>query len=1288
LPVQFNISGKPFGKEKNMKKYLLVVIFIIPLALAFAETLISGTISSSATWNLAGSPYIINGSVSIYGTAQPVITIEAGVTIKFNSGAALNIGHTSTVTYKGGLIVNGTELNPVLFTANSDTPSPGYWNYLRCNQYMLVDNVIFNHASFEYGGSTSGLIDVNGGNPKFYNCSFRYSANYGLYHTSTSSAFIQDCSFQDNNGYPLYWNPDMLSGIGNGNSFTGNNPDRILLKEMVIAQNATVPNKGISYEAAGNLTVRGSEGPVLTVENGAQLMFRPGKTMYLGSTTSTAVTGGLSAQGAIFTAVDPDVGWNGLDFQTYTTNSSLVGCTISGVNSTPTAAVYIRCNNPLTILNCTFTQNTNYALNCSSGASFTVTGCVFSNNNRPINMFFADAHKLGSGNSYLNNFTQSIRCQGGTVNSDIALIRQPVPLNITSNVNLYDSSNPLLTIPYGSVLEFSSGISMVIGSTSSSVLQGRINATGVTFRGGEAALGYWTGLILNTFADYSVLSGCIIKDAGYNSSAALNVNCPTANITGCTIYNNAAKGIYVNPGRLPQISGNVIFGCGSYPLSIGANSLRVLGQNNYFSGNSFDMIELRAETVNTSGTWRNAGVPYFVTGSFSIYDTASPHIKILSGTIIKLPNLVGITVGSSSSSVLRGSLEATGVTFTRSAAGEVPLGIIFNPYLNEGLSVLTNCTFEFLQHNSQYCAVYVNNSAPRFESCTFSNNPSHGIVATSAARPLVNNSSFVNNGGYPIKTNAAAFDVVSGVGNYFSGNNPDRILISGASLNASYTWDNPSVPIEITGDISIYGSSGPILKINSGLVLLFHNGYGFAVGSSSSPSLTGGLQAEGATFGSLSDTMGTFNGIRFNLYQAAGSYLRNCVIRNGGINGNIWVNNAALSYIESCVVRDGNIGIKLNGTNAQTAIIRNHILSNDVGIYLSFSANPLIGGALGDGNAIVGNTSYGVQNTASNTINAEYNWWGDEQGPTVRFGDSVTGNVDYTPWRTTNIGDAPSRFHLSSPASASIVESLTPVLDWEEAIDPSPGDIVQYHLELALNSSFSSGLIDYPGLNSTVFHVPSGVLSDDTRYYWKVSATDTQGQTTTSYENYLYFNVAVPEYPSAFNTLIPTQDETVLLTSPLLSWQASLDPDPGDVVSYTVYRDVSADFAAPDSLQTTATQIYSEFCQPGTLYYWKVKATDSTGQSTESPYNRFWVSWDAIPRAPVEVAAQILANDIIVFWDSVPGADNYYIYHSLLPDSGFTLLGSSSSPNYLHIGAANEARGFYKIVAEDTIRRR
>jgi hypothetical protein len=838
-------------------------------------------------------------------------------------------------------------------------------------------------------------------------------------------------------------------------------------------------------------------------------------------------------------------------------------------------------------------------------------------------------------------------------------------------------------------MEFNSAKALTVGSTSSTLLTGVLIATGVTFRGAVSTSGYWTGLILNIYGGSSILSGCILRDAGYNNAPALQISVTNCTITGTTIYNCAALGINMATGSLASLTGNVIFLCGSYPLSISANSLRVLGGNNYFTGNTIDRIEVRTETVSASGTWRNPGVPYYLTANTNIYASSPfPHIRILPGVVIMLPHDASLVVGTTTSSLLKGSLEANGVTFTRSTEVAVPWGITFNPYLVSELCVLSNCRFEYMQHNSQNCAVYVNGSAPVFNSCTFTNNPGGGIVGSTAARPSVINCNFIDNGGYPIKTNSAAFDVVSGVGNYFIGNNPNRILISGGNLTQNYTWDNPSVPVEVSSDITVYSGSSPILRINSGVNLLFQSTAGIQVGSTTSPTLTGGIQADGASFSALSSLMGGWDGLQVNPYFVSDSYIRNCIIQHAGSNGNIYVNNSTLPTIDGCIIRYGNIGIKLSGANSAPAITRNHILSNETGVSCMNNAHPVVGGILSDGNAIVGHINYGITTTTTNTINAEYNWWGSHLGPTTRYGDRVSGNVDYTPWRSTNIGDAPARFHLLSPVTASTIETLNPVLDWEEAIDPSPDDIVSYTLELSLNSAFTSGLISITNLLATVYHVPNGTLTDDTRYYWRVRATDTQNQTTTCYEAYLYFNTAVPQSPAAFSTLTPTQDENVHFTSPLLSWQSAYDPDPGDIVTYTVYKDVTADFTDPDILVTTDTSIYSEFCQPGVLYYWQVKATDLSEQSTFSPLAWFYTHTDATPRAPVDLTVAAYGNDLLIGWGAVPGADNYLIFHSISPEGGFIQIGTSESTSYTHWGAASENRGFYRVVAEDFFRRR
>jgi hypothetical protein len=1278
-----------------MKALLIFVLAMLFCGTLAASVNVSGTISTNTTFGryspASDGVYIVTADITVQGAASPVLTIEAGVVVKFNAARQMIIGHASSPGASGNLAINGTATDPVLFTANTATPTPGFWVAVKGNTYSTVT---VNYCTFEYGGSTNGLYDVLGGSPQFDHCTFRYSQNYGIYHTSnTSSASVQNSAFNNNGTYPLFWNANQAYLIGTGNTYSGNTTNRIMLRAVTVATSQTWLNQGIPYQAEGNITIEGALTPILQIQSGTQILFLSGRLMFIGNSGSPAVAGGLNADGVTFAAITPATGWNGLYFMTYTAGSTLSNCTIRDVNSSPTGSIYIMSTiNAVTIQNCQFLSNNNYGVYATDNGNFSISGTTFQQCAKTVSVAARDVYKLGSGNQYLSNTDNRIFCRGGIVSSSCSWTNQGTPIYISANLSCYDASLPVLTIPFGTVLEFASGNSFTVGYSGSPSINGTLNATGVTFRGAVNTAGYWPGLTFQRYGGASVLSGCTITDAGYNSTAAVTYNQPDGTMTGCLIQNCSAVGVrFVSNIVLVSLSGNTITQCGSYPLSVPANCVRVLGIGNNFSGNTLNMVEVRAETVDTSGTWGNPGVPYFLNSSMAIYGSTFPHIKIEAGAVVMLANAAYLTIGYSGSPALKGSLEAKGVTFTRKTAGENPNGLIFYQYVVNEACVFTNCVFEYMKHNSYLSAVYVSGAAPTFMGCTFTNNPDIAIKGTTDARFTVSNCRFINNGGYPISTSAAAFDVVSGTGNFFSGNNPNRILIGGGLLEQNYTWDNPSVPVEVTADILVYASTSPVLTINSGVTLLFRTNTGIYVGYSGSPAINGGIHADGATFSALSGVMGGWRGIGIQPYLAGGSYIRNCIIEYGGTNGNINVTSVNFPSIESCVIRYGNIGIRFYGPNSTSNVIRNHITYNTVGVYCDNSGHPLIGGALGDANAIYGNTTYGVQNiTTTVTVNAEYNWWGDASGPyhavtnPAGLGDDVSNYVDYTPWRTTNIGDAPARFHLLTPANAAVLDTVTPVMDWGDAIDPTPGDVVTYTLELARDTGFTVGFISIPGLLTSVYHMPEGVLFDNLRYYWRVKATDTQTQTTWSYESYFYFDTAVPEYPLPFDLISPTYNQVLHLTSNLLTWEATTDPDIGDMVSYTVYVDDTAGFETPELLNTSGTSIYSGFCAPGTLYYWKVKATDLTDRSTFSPTWRFFVHPDAIPRAPVYLTLSPSGSNMFINWDSVPGADSYSVYYSSGITSGFTLLQMVPVAQYLHPGGALAGHGFYYVIANDS----
>ena len=111
-----------------MKRSLVILSLVLAVCLvggypAYA-TNVSGTISTSTTWDLAGSPYVVTGAINVQGASAPVLTIQSGVTVQFNSGTYIQVGSSQP----GGITAIGTPASPIVFTGS--TLSPGQWRIL------------------------------------------------------------------------------------------------------------------------------------------------------------------------------------------------------------------------------------------------------------------------------------------------------------------------------------------------------------------------------------------------------------------------------------------------------------------------------------------------------------------------------------------------------------------------------------------------------------------------------------------------------------------------------------------------------------------------------------------------------------------------------------------------------------------------------------------------------------------------------------------------------------------------------------------------------------------------------------------------------------------------------------------------------------------------------------------------------------------------------------------------------------------------------------------------------
>ncbi|HNT52763.1 MAG TPA: right-handed parallel beta-helix repeat-containing protein, partial [Candidatus Syntrophosphaera sp.] len=481
-----------------------------------------------------------------------------------------------------------------------------------------TNNVSFNHAILEYGGGANiGIVDINGGNPQFDNCIFRYSANYGIHHTAnTTSALAQNCSFQNNSGYPLYWNASQVHRLGSGNSFAGNNPNRILLRAVQINNSETWINQGVPLEAESGIIVRANGNEPLVMSPGIQLLFRPEHLMEIGYTSSDVFSASLYADGVTFGAVNPALGWKGIDFQYYTEPSTLTNCTIRDVNSAAQAGIWIRGISHLTLQNCLFDNIDTYALRCVSSSPFSLSGSTISNCVHTVQIYARDLASLGAGNQYLNNTDNRIHCLGGAINSSSTWTTQPIPILVTVNITGFGVQAPITVIPEGTVVEFAAGVSYSVGHVISGY-GGILQATGVTFRGSETTPGHWVGLILNRYGGPHTLSGCTISDAGYGSSPGLHIACPGSTISDCNISNCAVTGISVTGSAATPvlqrnfISNNqigIICSTGANPLIGGsaADANSITGNSLYGVQNTFASTILNAEW----NWWGAATGPY------------------------------------------------------------------------------------------------------------------------------------------------------------------------------------------------------------------------------------------------------------------------------------------------------------------------------------------------------------------------------------------------------------------------------------------------------------------------------------------------------------------------------------------------------------------------------------------------------------------------------------------------------------------------------------------------------
>lgn len=229
----------------------------------------------------------------------------------------------------------------------------------------------------------------------------------------------------------------------------------------------------------------------------------------------------------------------------------------------------------------------------------------------------------------------------------------------------------LLTVNPGVTVQFRSGSCIIMNDG------GALKAVGtdekeITFEGVENVKGYWKGIYYqNSNSANNTMVYVTVRDAGgsgnnYTNAAicvgtvpTMGENASRVKLNHVTITNSQAYGMYVSgEAIIDEFEDNIITNCNKAPVQLMASNAGVLNDNNAYTGNGNDYIEINGTMVQNRETIDDytigrLSVPYAIFGELKVVKNltvqAGTHFLMQANSVVFVTESGNFTATGTSS---------------------------------------------------------------------------------------------------------------------------------------------------------------------------------------------------------------------------------------------------------------------------------------------------------------------------------------------------------------------------------------------------------------------------------------------------------------------------------------------------------------------------------------------------------------------------------------------------------------------------------------------------------------